>query len=360
MNYEYLQSGDIYKSVPKGSALVSQLGTGIYTLKKSPEGLYLQKYADQFPIENVTYDVTNGLSNRIIAYWKNEDKSCGILFTGEKGCGKSYTAKIIANALNLPVIVITEFLEGLQEFISNLSGEAMIIFDEFEKIFNNYDYQQNTLLTITDGILSYSKENRKLFVFTANDESLINENFFNRPGRIRYRMNFSGISKENVEKIVYDMVCDEMKHKKSEIINMLTGIDNLTIDIVKEIIREINIFGFDKETIERYLNIKFKYPSYNLYVKRNNMGISGAYIEDEEYIHKYMYSTELKWSPETITKDTVIDGVYGKEIVVENNILAERSIIITQQVSGSMSGTYNWYFFAKPVMPIISKNILLI
>lgn len=256
MNYVYLKSGNTYKSIPVGSSIVSQLESGVFTLKKTMDGVFLQKYSEKFEIDENVYDVTDGLSDRIMKYWECTDKSLGVLFCGKKGSGKSYSAKIIANKLNLPVILITELFYGIQEFISSLSGEAILIFDEFEKS-NDIDLYQSQLLTITDGILGFTGANRKLFIFTANDSADINDNYFNRPGRIRYRMDFGGISNENMEQVVSDLLSIQYNCIKNDILNLLNSIDNVTIDIVKEIISEINMFGFDKEKIMQYLNVKF-------------------------------------------------------------------------------------------------------
>ena len=74
----------------------------------------------------------------------------GVMLTGLKGTGKTVTAKLIANAVELLVIVVTEIFHGLEEWLSQIRQPVVLFFDEFEKM----EGRSGDLLTLMDGGLS--------------------------------------------------------------------------------------------------------------------------------------------------------------------------------------------------------------
>jgi hypothetical protein len=128
------------------------------------------------------------------------------------------------------------FEGGILEFIPRLSFEAVILIDEAEKTFSDKD-DAHYLLKLIDGV--YNKT-RKLYILTTN-KLHINENLLGRPGRIRYIQEFTNLPKEAVEEYLRDNLED--LSKLDEVMNIVDLLEISTIDILKSLVEEFNIFG---------------------------------------------------------------------------------------------------------------------
>lgn len=138
---------------------------------------------------------------RVLHSFNNDDKNTtGILLTGEKGTGKTVTAKVIAERANLPIVVVhpETLLTELNAFFKSFDDPVCILFDEVDKNFITRD-----LLTFLDGI---QKTAKKLVIMTANDSNRVDEFLKNRCSRVRYYRNYSMVedAKEYAEMIAKD------------------------------------------------------------------------------------------------------------------------------------------------------------
>jgi hypothetical protein len=135
------------------------------------------------------------------------------------------------------VIVVNQSFEGaVLEFIPRLSFEAVILIDEAEKTFSEKD-DAHILLKLIDGVYNRT---RKLYILTTN-KLHINENLLGRPGRIRYIQEFTNLPKAAVEEYLEDNLED--KSKKQDVMGIVDLLEISTIDILKSIVEEFNIFG---------------------------------------------------------------------------------------------------------------------
>ena len=128
------------------------------------------------------------------------------------------------------------FEGGILEFIPRLSFEAVILIDEAEKTFSDKD-DAHYLLKLIDGVFNRT---RKLYILTTN-KLHINENLLGRPGRIRYIQEFTNLPKEAVEEYLRDNLED--LSKVDEVMNIVDLLEISTIDILKSLVEEFNIFG---------------------------------------------------------------------------------------------------------------------
>jgi hypothetical protein len=163
---------------------------------------------------------------RVLHSYNNDTKNTtGILLTGDKGSGKTVTAKVIAQKANLPIVVIHSetLLTELNDFFKSFDDPVCILFDEVDKNFATRD-----LLTFLDGI---QKTAKKLVVMTANDNNRIDEFLKNRCSRIRYYRNYNILedAKEYAEMIAKDRNLENVE----EVVNFITtkikfpSIDNI-------------------------------------------------------------------------------------------------------------------------------------
>ena len=112
-----------------------------------------------------------------------------------KGTGKSLLAKQICSMAGLPVIMIQHAYggSGFLSFLSKISQPVIIFLDEFEKVYKENE-QQNMLLSILDGTFN----SKFLFLLTINEVGRMNHYMMNRPSRIHYHQNYTGMTMEMI------------------------------------------------------------------------------------------------------------------------------------------------------------------
>ena len=171
--------------------------------------------------------------DRVLKNFNSSEKNTtGVLLTGDKGTGKSVTAKVLAEKAQLPIIVINPDMEEkyLEEFFKEFDQPVCILFDEVDK---NFSTQK--MLTFLDGM---HKTAKKLVIMTANDEDNLSNYIKNRCSRIRYYRHYSMLedAKEYAE-----LICDEKGiDNKEEIVDFIVkNIKYPSIDNISSFIDEV-------------------------------------------------------------------------------------------------------------------------
>ena len=192
------------------------------------------------------------LVSRVIKNYQESDKNTtGVLLTGDKGTGKSVTAKIIASEAKLPIVIINPSTEErlLEDFFKEFDTPVCILFDEVDKNFNT-----SNMLTFLDGM---HKTAKKLVIMTANNESELSSYIKNRCSRIRYYRHYDMFvdAKEYAE-----IICDDkqVEDKEKLVDFIIKNIKYPSIDNISSFIDEV-IFTKDwglsyKEVLE-FMNI---------------------------------------------------------------------------------------------------------
>lgn len=237
----WIKNGNDYQRVEGECDNVETIPVGIYTVHISDKrGWWLEFYREKFTFDYKIYGCDEGFIDYFLKTYENTDGNIGVMFNGVKGTGKTVTAKVLANKLNMPVIIVRSMGDvnlnaAMMEYLSTFNFDCIYFFDEFEK---NFKDDESSVLQIMDGV--YNSEHRKVFLLTTN-RTWVNENLLSRPSRIRYVKEFKNIGKTLIDEYIEDNLND--MSAKEDIIDYLDTLDVSTIDILKTVVQEINIHG---------------------------------------------------------------------------------------------------------------------
>jgi hypothetical protein len=251
----FIKNGNTFKQYADGALdTYENLPTGTYTVKIDPRsGEFYYEEIQDFTLPPKFYGNNDRHTSRIINTFKDRESSTGIVLSGEKGSGKTLLAKRLSVELlrdDIPTIVINTplFGEGFNTFIQELKQPAVVIFDEYEKV---YDYdKQEKLLTLLDGVYP----TKKLFIFTCNDAYRVQRHMKNRPGRVFYLLEFKGLDRDFI--IQY---AEENLNNKDEIeglVKVSTMFADFNFDMLKALVEEMNRYDECAKDAVEMLNCK--------------------------------------------------------------------------------------------------------
>lgn len=249
----YIRQGNTYK-VTNTNTLDIQvtLPVGNYIIQEDIYGNLFLEMVESFEINFKLYGDTTRNTTRIIDTFLDRSQSTGVMLSGEKGSGKSLLAKnlsIKAASLGIPTIIINVPWcgERFNSFIQSIDQPCVILFDEFEKVYDSE--KQEGILTLLDGVFP----TKKLFVLTCNNQWKVDEHMRNRPGRIYYMIDFNGVDKEFVEEYCDDNLND--KQYTQTIQSMIGIFDTFNFDMLKALVEEMNRYNETPQQAMNMLNI---------------------------------------------------------------------------------------------------------
>ena len=241
--------------------------------------------------------------DKVLKTFSLTNRNLGIILSGPKGVGKSMFARQLAKRgkeNSLPLIIVNNNYPGIEDFISSIHQECIVLFDEFEKNFKDNDHNdsQEKLLSLFDGI----DDGKKLFVITCNRPRELNEYLLNRPGRFHYHFTITVPTKDEVREYMNDNLTGDAKQYIDKLVNASFSY-RFTYDILRAIAFELNN-GYElNETLED-LNIS---KDITLRVTAEATFINGlvATFEDPLFInpeYDVYYSRRYIFSNESISK----------------------------------------------------------
>ena len=256
----YQQLGDVILVRNDNAAVMtSTLPANTYVVKNTMEhGLILQKTND-FEVPERVYGNTTTLTQRILNTFADRRGNTGVLLQGQKGSGKTMLAKNIALQGRMlhqyPTILINEPFAGSQfnQFIQNISQPAVLIFDEFEKVYGSDGEDttpaQESVLTLLDGVVA----TKKLFIFTINDPRRLDRHMINRPGRVFYNIKYNNLDVAAIVEYCEENLND--KTKLPEITRIASITRGFNFDTIKALVEELNRYNENVRDALQYLNI---------------------------------------------------------------------------------------------------------
>ncbi len=250
---KFLKNDNIWAPTPDVRMDVrNELPPGNYTFCRNDlTGEYYLEESEPFVLPEKLYGKTEKWSNRIIDASRREENQTGVVLSGTKGSGKTLLSKSIAVKSGLPVLIVNDpfsddrFLRTVQ----GISQRAVVLFDEFEKI---YDREaQERVLTLFDGV--YTARN-KIMIMTCNDLSAVQDFFLNRPGRLRYAIEFRGLETDFIKEYCADKLANP--EYLQDILKVALGSFDFNFDMLQALVRELNLYGGTVEENLEILNVK--------------------------------------------------------------------------------------------------------
>lgn len=246
-NDYHLGAGESVKKLPNAILkVVKHMMTG---------ELFLTYVQEKFQLPAKIYDTDVQLLNQAKTFYESDlmTKNLGILLAGVKGSGKTITSKILCNTLNLPVILVTAAHPTLPLFLNDIKQDVLIFVDEYEKVFAAPN--ESMLLTLMDGAMENGF--KRVFLLTIN-ELHVSPNLLERPGRIRYFKKYEDMNAASIKMVLNDMLIH--KELYDETFKFVTELKTITIDIMKSVIDEVNLFQVSPYTFANIFNVQFEPP----------------------------------------------------------------------------------------------------
>lgn len=251
----FIRFGNTYKIAPAEAFDVwEKLPAATYTVKYNDmaDEYFLVKVGNYETPAKLYGDIDKNC-DRIMGTFLDRPDSTGVLLGGEKGSGKTLLAKLLSKTAleqGIPTVLINEPFSGdsFNEFLQSINQPAVVLFDEFEKVYS-YDLQEN-ILTLLDGVYP----TKKLFVLTVNDTYGVNNHMVNRPGRLYYRLTYTGLEPEFVREYCTD-VLDNKDHVES-VVRLSSLFEAFNFDMLKAVVEESNRYSEHPSEVIKILNTK--------------------------------------------------------------------------------------------------------
>ena len=272
---------------PGNPSVTKTLSVGVYTVHYDDNsGQFYLLQEPTFKLPSKLYGDFSQVS-RWVRRWTERPSNLGILLHGLKGSGKTVAAKMfcleVMKKANSPVIMIQESFGNMAPELVRFLAQpeftgSVVFFDEFEKVIdqgNNNKHgghsqygEVTPWLPLFDGIYN----TRLAFVLTSNTGD-INDLFLNRPGRIRYCLEYKSVDRAAIREIVTERFSSVSTEMVEKVITGLRRFGDMNFDGVMAILDEIEFFNNDIEAAVSEMNVRPEVKVYEAVESFNN----GAY-----------------------------------------------------------------------------------
>jgi len=315
MQKTFIKSGNLIRIVDKDNMThYDQLPIGTYTVKfdKNLDEFYLEAIAN-FTLPSKIYGNSTSYADRILNTFNARPGSTGVMLGGIKGAGKTLLAKQTSVAgleQGVSTIVINQDWHGdnFNAFIQSITTPAIILFDEFEKVYGYYE--QRKVLTLFDGVYP----SRKLFLVTTNQDRDISEFLQNRPGRIYYNFRFDTLDQGFIKEFLEDKLND--KSQIDSILKYTQVFSFFNFDMLNAAVEEMNRYNESLTEVLEILNIQPENHSADTF-KLSAVINNKTFILDRKYTEFSPNNFEyLLWADNNMPKE-ISEDIDAAGILIE-------------------------------------------
>ena len=321
-----VESGKRYRIFNNAITTYDQLPPKTYRVDYDPETrIFSLLEAHDFEIpETKIYGQHLDKVKKVLNSMDKMNRNLGVILSGDKGIGKSLFSKCLglkARKKGIPVILVNEYHEGIANFLEELEQTVMILFDEYDKTFDEKKHNcQAEMLSLFDGVSA----GKKLFVITCNEIQSLSQYLINRPGRFHYHFRFLYPTADEIRDYMEDKL-DKQYYDEIENVIAFSVRMNLNYDCLRSIAFELNnglkfqeaINDLNIIRISQYKNIKIivefenqatlsgKIKEWQLY--DNTITDMSIYLPDNirplSYVGEYIGEFPMNFSNNYIDKD---------------------------------------------------------
>lgn len=257
------------------------LPVGNYVIKQNQNGNLYFETVESFEFKTKLYGDNPRQTRRILDTFYARKNGTGVMLVGEKGSGKSLLAKMVsieAAKKDVPTIIVNAPWTGdaFNVLLQKIEQPAIILFDEFEKVYDS-DHQEQ-ILTLLDGVFP----TQKLFLFTCNNKWRIDTHMQNRPGRIYYLLEFSGVGQEFIAEYCHDNL--HPKEHIPDILRLSSLFTSFNFDMLKALVEEMNRYGEPPVKALEMLNVRPEFdegtPKYMVTIFHGEALVEDAYPQE--------------------------------------------------------------------------------
>lgn len=243
----------------------------LYKLRVGSKNNHYLEPADYcFEVTGRDYGNINKQVDLFYRAFKKNLGSMGVMFTGAAGTGKTRMAEKLCNLAlehKMPVVIVTDLKTSIEtvNYIGMLRN-TVILFDEFGK---NFDRNlQDKMLSMFSGVSS----GKKLFILTENNTNMVSSFILNRPGRVRYHLDFERLDEDIL--IEYCSVHGVSKDIFNKIYKIYEKATVFTFDHLQAMVSEVLFAPEDDfEVIMNRLNL-------SLFKAKEYISVEGVYDMD--------------------------------------------------------------------------------
>lgn len=321
-----VESGKRYRIFNNAITTYDQLPPKTYRVDYDPETrIFSLLEAHDFEIpETKIYGQHLDKVKKVLNSMDKMNRNLGVILSGDKGIGKSLFSKCLglkARKKEIPVILVNEYHEGIANFLEEIEQTVMILFDEYDKTFDEKKHNcQAEMLSLFDGVSA----GKKLFVITCNEIQSLSQYLINRPGRFHYHFRFLYPTADEIRDYMEDKL-DKQYYDEIENVIAFSVRMNLNYDCLRSIAFELNnglkfqeaINDLNIIRISQYKNIKIivefenqatlsgKIKEWQLY--DNTITDMSIYLPDNirplSYVGEYIGEFPMNFSNNYIDKD---------------------------------------------------------
>ena len=321
-----VESGKRYRIFNNAITTYDQLPPKTYRVDYDPETrIFSLLEAHDFEIpETKIYGQHLDKVKKVLNSMDKMNRNLGVIQSGDKGIGKSLFSKCLglkARKKGIPVILVNEYHEGIANFLEEIEQTVMILFDEYDKTFDEKKHNcQAEMLSLFDGVSA----GKKLFVITCNEIQSLSQYLINRPGRFHYHFRFLYPTADEIRDYMEDKL-DKQYYDEIENVIAFSVRMNLNYDCLRSIAFELNnglkfqeaINDLNIIRISQYKNIKIivefenqatlsgKIKEWQLY--DNTITDMSIYLPDNirplSYVGEYIGEFPMNFSNNYIDKD---------------------------------------------------------